>query len=97
MKGDHSMRAWGRYIGSAVLTGSLLTGGLALVGGPQQTARAQVGEDHPEISEAIRALKVARNHLKVAAHDFGGHRAHAVKDVNRAIKQLEVCLKFDRR
>jgi hypothetical protein len=90
---------WGKYIGAAVLTGSLLTGGLALVGGPQEKAVAQapVREGHPEIRQAIRALKVARKHLKVAAHDFGGHRAQALEDVDRAIKQLDVCLKFDRK
>ena len=92
------MRAWGKYIGSAVLTGSLLTGGLALVGGPQKTAQAQglqrQREHHPEIRKAINALRVARHHLKEAAHDFGGHRAQALEDTDRALKQLELCLKF---
>jgi hypothetical protein len=92
------MRAWGKYIGSAVLTGSLLTGGLALVGGPQETAQAQglrrQREHHPEILKAITALRVARKHLEEAAHDFGGHRAQALEDTNRALKQLEQCLRF---
>jgi hypothetical protein len=92
------MRSWGKYIGAAVLTGSLLTGGLALVGGPQEAAQAQglqpQREHHPEIRRAINALRVARKHLKEASHDFGGHRAQALEDTNRALKQLELCLKF---
>jgi hypothetical protein len=94
------MRSWGKYIGAAVLTGSLLTGGLALVGGPQETAQAQglqrQREHHPEIRKAIQALQMARKHLKEAAHDFGGHRAQALEDTNRALKQLKLCLEFDK-
>lgn len=52
--------------------------------------------DHPEIREALAALRHAREHLEHAAHDFGGHRAEALRATDEAIHQLEICLKYDR-
>jgi hypothetical protein len=54
-------------------------------------------ERHPHIHRAIHELKEARVELKEAKHDFGGHREKALKDVNYAIEQLELALKFDRK
>jgi len=51
--------------------------------------------DHPEIRDAIGALRNARNHLEHARHDFGGHKAEAIRATDEAIRQLEVCLKYD--
>jgi hypothetical protein len=51
--------------------------------------------DHPEIHEAIGALRRAREHLAHAKHDFGGHREEAVRATDEAIRQLEICLKYD--
>lgn len=53
-------------------------------------------EPHPEIREAIGALRRAREHMQHAAHDFGGHRVEALKATDEAIRQLEICLKYDR-
>ena len=53
-------------------------------------------EPHPEIREALASLRHARMHLQEAAHDFGGHRADALRATDEAIRQLEICLKFDR-
>jgi F0F1-type ATP synthase membrane subunit b/b' len=50
-------------------------------------------ENHPHIHEAIHELKDARTQLKEAKHDFGGHREQAIKDIDYAIEQLEICLK----
>lgn len=50
--------------------------------------------NHPHIHHAIHELKEARIELKEAKHDFGGHRAAAIRDINYAIEQLELCLKF---
>lgn len=47
---------------------------------------------HPEIREAIRALENAKEHLKAANHDFGGHREAAIKACNEAIEQLKLAL-----
>lgn len=52
-------------------------------------------EAHPEIREAIDSLRHARMHMQEAAHDFGGHRADAIKATDEAIRQLQICLKFD--
>jgi hypothetical protein len=63
----------------------------AAVAAPAPTPQA-----HPEIRDALEALRTARAHLKEARHDFGGHRAEALKEVDRAINQLQICMKYDR-
>ena len=57
---------------------------------------AAPAEKHPEIREALGALRRAKDHMEHAAHDFGGHRVEAIAATNRAIEQLELCLKFDK-
>lgn len=59
-------------------------------------ARPATPEPHPEIRAAISSLRHAKEHLEKAAHDFGGHRVEALESVNKAIEQLEVCLKYDK-
>jgi hypothetical protein len=59
-------------------------------------AAAPAQEPHPEIHDALAALRRAREHLEHAAHDFGGHREAALKATDNAIRQLELCLKYDR-
>jgi hypothetical protein len=62
------------------------------------TANAQAKpEKHPHIHAAIRELKEARKDLKEADHDFGGHRVQAIEDIDKAIVQLEKCLKHDKK
>jgi hypothetical protein len=53
-------------------------------------------EPHPEIRAAINSLRHAKEHLEHAAHDFGGHRVEAIGAIDRALEQLEVCLKYDK-
>jgi hypothetical protein len=53
-------------------------------------------EPHPEIREALESLRRAKGHMEHAAHDFGGHRVDAIKATDAAIRQLELCLKFDK-
>jgi hypothetical protein len=60
------------------------------------TPAATPAERHPEIHEALGALRRAKEHMEHAAHDFGGHRVEAIEATNRAIQQLELCLKFDK-
>jgi hypothetical protein len=50
---------------------------------------------HPEIHDAIAALRRAKEHLQHARHDFGGHRDAAIGAIDNAIGQLEICLKYD--
>lgn len=60
------------------------------------TATATPAEPHPEIREAIAALRRAKEHMEHAAHDFGGHRVEAIRATDAAIRQLEDCLKYDK-
>jgi len=59
-------------------------------------ATATPAEPHPQIREALGALRRAKEHMEHAAHDFGGHRVEAIEATNQAIKQLEICLKYDK-
>ena len=49
---------------------------------------------HPHIHHAVHELRRAHAELKEAKHDFGGHREQSLKDIDHAIEQLELCLKF---
>lgn len=59
-------------------------------------AAAAAAERHPEIRDAIAALRNAREHLEHGAHDFGGHRVDAIRAVDEAIRQLQICLQYDK-
>jgi len=59
-------------------------------------APAAAAEAHPEIRDAIASLRRAKEHMEHAAHDFGGHRVEAIKATDEAIRQLEICLKYDK-
>ncbi|MGH7090384.1 MAG: hypothetical protein ACREFQ_15920 [Stellaceae bacterium] len=74
---------------------SAAVAGLGLAG--CQVAEAQRREAHPRIRQAIRALEDAKTDLQQAAHDFGGHRADALRACDEAIRQLQLALNFDRR
>ncbi len=63
---------------------------------PATPAATPAAEPHPEIREALASLRRAKAHMEHAAHDFGGHRVEAIEATNQAIKQLELCLKFDK-
>jgi hypothetical protein len=69
--------------------------GLLLPGSLQ----AQKSRPHPHIHHALYELREARAELKSAAHNFGGHRKAALKDVQAAINQLKKALEYsgDRR
>lgn len=60
------------------------------------TPAAAPAEPHPQIREALEALRRAKAHMEHAAHDFGGHRVDALKATDEAIRQLEICLKYDK-
>ena len=68
----------------------------AVTAAPAAPAAATPAEPHPQIREALAALRRAKEHMEHAAHDFGGHRVEAMKATDEAIRQLEVCLKFDK-
>jgi hypothetical protein len=49
-------------------------------------------EAHPRIHAAINALSAAAAELKAAPHDFNGHRADALKAIDKALAQLNLCM-----
>jgi hypothetical protein len=57
---------------------------------------AATPERHPEIREAIDSLEHARAHMKEARHDFGGHKEEALRATDEAIRQLKICMEFDK-
>jgi hypothetical protein len=63
---------------------------------PPKAAPAPPAERHPAIRVALGALRRAKAHLEQAAHDFGGHRVEAIKATDEAIRQLEICQKYDK-
>lgn len=63
---------------------------------PAAAAPAAAPEPHTEIRDALEALRKAKFRMEHAAHDFGGHRADAIKATDEAIRQLQICLQFDR-
>jgi hypothetical protein len=54
-------------------------------------------EHHPAIKAAIRALERARDEMKAADHDFGGHRVDALAECDKAIEQLKLALQYDKK
>ncbi|SDS61961.1 hypothetical protein [Opitutus sp. GAS368] len=64
---------------------------------PAQSFTAPHHERHPAIRAAIRALEKAKEELKAADHDFGGHRAQALADCDKAMAQLKLALEYDKK
>ncbi len=46
---------------------------------------------HPHIDEALEAMHNAKHHLETAEHDFHGHRVAAIKHLDQAIHEAEIC------
>ena len=63
---------------------------------PAAAPAAKPVPPHPEIQNALEALRVAREHLNHAAHDFGGHRVEAIRSIDEAINQLKVCMRYEK-
>jgi len=55
-------------------------------------AAAAPPERHPQIDEALEAMRSAKHHLESAEHDFRGHRAKAIAYLDRAIHEAEICM-----
>ena len=49
---------------------------------------------HPRIVKAIHAIEDAIAYMKAAPHDFGGNKAAAVADCEKAVIQLKEALKY---
>jgi hypothetical protein len=60
-------------------------------------AETKAAEQHPAIRSAIRALERTKDDMQHAAYDFGGHRADALAECDRAIVQLKLALQYANR
>ena len=70
------------------LMGALAVVTLMLAFTPNSPAQGR----HPEIEAALDSLRGARAHLMEAKHDYHGHRAEALKHVDAAIHEAEICM-----
>lgn len=49
---------------------------------------------HPNIAHAIDALERAIADMQKAPHDFGGHKADAIRASEEAVRQLRAALQY---
>jgi hypothetical protein len=77
---------WMKFIAGVVM-GVVLSAGVGLYA---QNERAM----HPRIAAAIAALKDARAYMEAAPHDFGGHKAAAIRASDDAIRQLNLAMAY---
>ena len=76
-----------RFITGLVLGVLLSVGAMTLAA---QNERAM----HPRLAAAIVSLRDARAYLNAAPHDFGGHKADAIRSVDNAIRDLNLALRY---
>jgi hypothetical protein len=50
-----------------------------------------------QLADAIVILEQTRILLEKADHDYGGHRAAAVRDLGAAVQQLKIALRFEKK
>jgi hypothetical protein len=55
------------------------------------TPAAPVPAEHPQIHDALEAMRTAKHHLESAAHEFQGHRVKAIQHLDQAIREAEIC------
>ena len=58
-----------------------------------QTVRTEAAT-HPRIAAAIRELEGAITYMERAPHDFGGHKAAAIRDSRAALVELRAALAY---
>lgn len=65
-------------------------------GGMKHEGMEKGGERHPEIREAMKHLREAREVLKKeAANDFKGHKVQAIHSIDEALEHLRQALESD--
>jgi hypothetical protein len=71
----------------------LVLGVVLTIGGSSLLAQNERAM-HPRIAAAIAALRDARAYMQMAPHDFGGHKAEAIRASDEAIRQLNLALAY---
>ena len=79
-----------KFLGGTLLGVFLTTGLWTLSAQPERLY-------HPRIARAIEQLRDARAYLFEAPHDFGGHKAEAIRATDEAIRQLNFALEYRER
>ncbi len=59
--------------------------------------REPQGISNMQLAEAIPILLKTMTMLEKADHDYGGHRAAAVRDLGAAVQQLKTALEFEKK
>jgi hypothetical protein len=88
-----------KYARALLVSSGLILGGVGIGAYvvPNAAEAREKEEHHPHIRKALEELREVRKELKEADHDFKGHREEALEAVDKAIKQLDVCLKVDKK
>lgn len=60
---------------------------------PPQNVASEASE-HPRIAAAVRELEDAIQYMEKAPHDFGGHKAEAIRASREALIQLRKALAY---
>jgi len=76
-----------KFIAGTVVGVVLSAGGASLFAQPERAM-------HPRIAKAIEALREARAYMEAAPHDFGGHKAKAIRASDDAIRELNLALQY---
>ena len=71
-----------------IVLGALLSTSVSMLSAQNERAL------HPRIARAITALRDARAYMEAAPHDFGGHKADAIRASDEAIRQLQLALAY---
>lgn len=75
-----------------VLSGVAIGLGVGVPGVALAKKDKDKAEKHAKIITAIGEMEAAREYLKKAPHEFGGHRAKAVELIGETIRELRKCL-----
>jgi hypothetical protein len=51
-------------------------------------------EQHPRIRKAVHEMEDAVAYMEAAPHDFGGHKADAIRKTREAIEQLKLAMAY---
>lgn len=70
----------------------VLAASLAIWSGSQSKVRAE--ERQPHMEAALQHLREAKEELRAAEHDKGGHRSNAVKLVDQAIAEVDAGIHY---
>ena len=58
---------------------------------PAPPAAAPMPPPHHHVHEALESMRAARAELAAAVPEFQGHRVEAIRHLDRAIREAEIC------